>query len=211
MKPFEGREPVRMPVENDQVPPRHVRTVYHYTSATNWRQIQQEGVLKPLRPAMTLGFVFNDVTRPISKEKPELRSFWEGEHIVGGVDASDFGPWREFGDHDRLLEFVSKGTGRVVLLSFPAYIVRGAVLLDHYHDSVRKRKGVFGRDPLEDPDSIDRETRQKISELSAQYFRSAVRGLEYDGSFRVPEIWIPHSINLSDLTVEKDGTIEDFR
>lgn len=189
---------------------RNVDTIYHYTSVIDWEGIQRDGELKARTNPRGLDITLEPSLRDIPKENPDHIFYWKDRHVVGGADFEEFTPWKEAGLHDRLLRYTSKGLD-VVLLSFPVDVVEEAFVKEHYYESPAQREAVFGypldeQTPIEDP-----EVRTMLNELTGKYHRSVVRGTLYDGSYRVPEVWIPHGISLEDITVERVGNMEDFR
>src|SRR6185437_16302471 len=116
----------------DRVPPRHVQTVYHYTTAENWKTIQRTGKLEP-RSTPHFGSMIGLFLSHIPQENPRLKAYWQNNHIVGGVDDVHFTAWKLAGSHDNILSQVAKGSNELVLLSFPASIVRGAYMKEINH------------------------------------------------------------------------------
>lgn len=185
----------------DQSPPKNVRRIYHYTSLSNWRKIQQAGVLEPNTFLYGWSFLHPEIEEIVDNNQ----EIYTKQYITGGVDSANFQQWRDYGLHDRLLDHVSKNEDQIILLSFPASAVRGALIRDHAHTSPIKLKEAYG-----DKQTFKERYSMEISQM-VLYHTSTVRGIKYDGSFKVPEIWIPHSVSISDITVEKVGKVSDFR
>lgn len=194
----------------DWIPPNHIQTVYHYTSLKNWQRIQRSGKLEP-RTDPQSGYIDSLFLRHIPNEDPQLRYYWQNKHIVGGVDDAHFLAWREAGNHSSILRQVAKGSNELVLLSFPASVVRGAYIKEVAHMNPKKWRELFEIDQSPPSDKISQEIWDTIYGQIAQYHRSVVKGRAYDGSYQIPEIWIPHPINIADLTVEKIGKIKESR
>lgn len=172
--------------------------VYHMTNESNWKQICRDGFLKP-----------NSVL-------PKVDDTWyDGSFTVFSV-RKDFGDFKEYG----LLEYLTKHVSgkhlfpeRIILLSYLLKNTDGVYVRDYSPHSPKVYVDLCGKDLFKKSlDSmanffLKNDEIELINKQMTLGRKSTIPLQQYNGSYKVPEIWIPYAVPVKDISVEE----EDFK
>lgn len=171
--------------------------LYHMTNERSWGSICKSEFLKPFSLLPKKGV-----------------DCYDGQFIVCGVK-KDFGDFKEYGLLDALTKYVREKEffpGKIILLSFTLKNTDGVYVRDYSYNSPKVYVDLCGKDLFKEQtnsmkmfflksDELELINRQKL--LGRQ---STIPIQQYDGSYKVTEIWVPYAVPISELTVEE----EDF-
>ena len=175
-------------------------TLCHYTSKTKWEQILKDRFLVP-RTRITeqnVRFLVGDLVKP-----KVLTIMHNYPLFTVGIPDMNHPGWAEYG----LLDYLTAHTTDEVVLRFPIEGRHGVLVREHKHWSPKECIDLYGSDLF----GIDRTGDLTLEQLAdgrvktqlAKYYNSTVPLESYDGSYVAPEIWFPHTIPVSVLTVMK--------
>ena len=158
-------------------------SMVHYTSLRNWREIQETGFLLP----NTLEYIFPD---DIKKSPPR--------YFIVGIPYHCHEGWVSSG---LMRELIIHTLGAEVMLQIPIVNKDDTFIREHVHLSPQRLEemGMNFFYNQWDP---------SLKEAYRRYMESTIALFDYEGSYRVPEIWLPQTIPV-DL-IEKVIECPDF-
>lgn len=189
---------------------------YHYTSINNWEDIRHSRRLEPrTRPYLFAVDAFDD-------NHPELETFFRGAPYITTANSRDFTTWKEYGLFDDLMIQVGRrSSGAAVLLSFPIEDYERTYVLDHSHLSPKTFLELYGEDlwaqkfgliNLSMAGSRDDQRKRKIFyRQTEKYADTAIKLSKYDGSFKVPELWVRQIIPWNKIRLEAVEFSNEFQ
>jgi len=164
-----------------------IERLIHYTSRKNWVQIKKEGVILPKALPIILGHEVSErVKGIIGRNATEMAR--EGLCLVG-IPPGTKGKWEKYG----LLKYIiaKKGT---VKLSIPILHKDHAFVRDHALISPLRFKQLVGKDlwkeSFEGRLKYGMPDNDVFLKCANEYLESTVLLSEYDGSYKVPELWV---------------------
>lgn len=161
---------------------------YHFTSNKNWNQIK---ISKKLIPKKTIEWVYSP-----NKFKSITKKICSSKTYTVGLPEPEHKGWIEYGDLDEIFRLIrcevllkikipknSKGFVREHVFCSP----KG--MKEKYKEDVYFL-GYAGKISVND---------HRIMKSLQKYWNSAVPITKYNNDFKVPEIWIPEEISISDI------------
>ena len=155
----------------------------HLTSERNWEEIQKsKKICTYSRP------------NPL-KIKADLNGMPDQKGYVVGIPEDSINAWNASG----LMPSLLRHTEGEVCLKMP--ITRDAYLREHAHTSPKKLIEKYGENVYQQyfEENIGRED-PRIEKAFVNYIESTIPFLEYDGTYEVPEIWLPEPVSIDNIT-----------
>ena len=191
--------------------------LYHFTSADCWEQIQKDGVLKPLTE-VSAGKL-SDRVKDVITDSPYLV----------GIPPSKVEAWKKYDLMENLLNHVGRGFGMfvaiyserkedLVLLEVPINNPENAFVREHKFISPKytakfdsrlfsEIEGMYASSGMS---MASDEQMEMWESFSKEWLDSAVRLTDYDGSFKVPELYLHQETPLEQVELIKQFRAKDF-
>lgn len=172
-----------------------LRRVFHFTSLDNWLKVLNEGYINP----QSVPYLYST-----PEEHPQdVRAIRTSNHYVVGIPSVSFDKWVEYRYLQNLVDHTRGSDGtRGMLLAFTISDTSGVFLQEAIYNSPK-----YLQTNLSDHDytaAVFVPSLRQSPQLWDGYLKtiaSTTLFSEYDGRFKVPEIWTPHKIPISDLKI----------
>ncbi len=183
--------------------------VYHMTTWYRWVNYIQRGMrslpkilLPRTNPKEELGASKND-----QDLINQLGTFLDKNYVVCGA-VKDFSDWKEHGLYNRLKNHVCRDFDQsLVVLSFILETGENVYVREHAHWSPKRFTELCGKNLFRFLNSEEVPSDDEIKLFHSQqrlFLASSTPIKDYDGSFQLPEIWVPYAIPLDKITLEEE-------
>ncbi|MDY6776956.1 MAG: hypothetical protein SVQ76_02510 [Candidatus Nanohaloarchaea archaeon] len=186
--------------------------LYHFTAESNWPEIQEEGAILPTSRQLTPEDMFSEAgygefsseteerLEEVREEVRERPEFWDRRFVCAAPEPQR---WAEYGALHDLVPHLRGNSRQMVGIEIPEERIDSGYVVDMAPYSSRRFEEDLGRDPT-DPfdDRLQDEEHDDTEYLVNRWMEvclSVVPMEDYDGSYKAPEYWIDHPVDVESL------------